>query len=53
MPRWPKNDPPRVRYGHCCGCRKLVDQTLFRVFPQERWRCAKCYKKETGYPIST
>lgn len=47
-----RNEPPRVRLGYCCGCKKSGGQTLFRVYPLERWRCAECYKTETGYEPS-
>lgn len=39
---------PRIIIGHCCGCRSPGDWVLYRI-GQYRYRCVKCYFKETGY----
>lgn len=38
---------PETRVGHCCGCRS--DGALYKIPGLERYRCAPCFKEETGF----
>jgi hypothetical protein len=44
---------PYSRVGLCCGhhCRFRVhhEQALFRVRDEFRYRCRKCFRRETGH----
>lgn len=43
--------PPQFRLGLCCGdaCREKRDDVVLYPVNPDRWRCANCYKAETGY----
>lgn len=41
-------DSPAMRAGHCCGCQLNQTVLLFKLPEIYRYRCALCYKKETG-----
>lgn len=40
-------DEPETRVGHCAGCRKFPI-ALFKVPGVYRYRCAECFRAETG-----
>lgn len=45
------HDSPMMRTGHCCGEKcpmKGLDTTLYRV-NDSRYRCVRCYARETGH----
>ena len=47
----PRSSDAMLGYGigNCSGCERYP-VVLYRVVGPERWRCAKCCKKETGNP---
>ena len=38
---------PQSRVGFCCGCRQ--DDALYKIPGLFRYRCARCYREETGH----
>jgi hypothetical protein len=48
MRRYKRDAEPETRVGLCCGCRE--DRvSLFKVPGIFRYRCAACFRKETGF----
>lgn len=39
---------PETRVGHCAGCRQFPI-ALFKVPGVYRYRCAECFRNETGF----